>query len=1326
VGQSSQQSVTLTVNAAVPITSIKIAANFTDYTLGTITGSGCTIDATGNTVVAAGTVCTIPVTFKPAYPGLASAPPPIGRTAPLLVTDVESGKANGYSFALTGTATGSVFSFAPGYVTGLVGNTITRGCTGQLDGAGDGCPAIDAFVITSGTAIDAAGNIYIANGVGKVIHKVDPVTGIISVFAGQYFVQGESGNGGPATSATFYEPYTIALDQAGNLYLNDLTNGFGNDTGELWKINAATGVATIISTTGSFPGPFQLAQAVAGGKTIANTAVPWITGMVVDQSGNIYFTGLNYGGVYRIDAVTGVVSIVVGNGTPTYPAKGVSGPGTSALVGTTGPLAVDGSGNLYIGDTENGLVYSLNTTTGQLTVVAGTQFTSSSTAACTTQGDWGPATSAVLYSPGTLSLDAAGNLYIASGGAGNAGCQIRRVDALSGTIYSIDGDVTGYYQPVENTGGNNASLAPDQIIVDGGGNIYVSQQAAIVGVQKIVASESGINFRQQSQDVTATQLVTASNIGVETELQLSNYPFPIVAGAGSATPMPFTSPELTGSDPQDCAVGTLPAGGVCGIQVSFDPVANGSYNATETVMDNSLGEAGTSNVIDITGSAYNNQTVALAPNPVAFSPQAVGSPSSPMLVIFSSALSPSITFGTATLSGAGASSYQVTTGNNSCTANESLAGAGGLCDLYVVFTPQTSGPLPATLTANYTAGGVNYAVTAQVTGSGAAASAPAVTLTPTLAFPNTTVGATAAALSATVSNTGNAALNITGVSIAGANATDFAISTGANACATTLAAGANCSIYVTFTPASAASFNATLQVADNATGSPQSSTLTGTGTAAAAPVATLTPSLTFASTTVGNTSLASATLSNTGNAALNITGVTIGGANPSDFSQTNTCGSSLAAGSSCTISVIFTPASASSFTATLQVADNATGSPQTATLTGTGTAAPAPVASLTPASIPFGSLTAGTTSAAMSATLSNTGNATLNITGITISGASPTDFAVATGANACGSTLAAGANCSIYVTFTPASAASFSATLQVADNASGSPQASTLTGTGTAPPAPAATLAPNPVAFASETIGATSAATTVTLTNSGNATLTITGITIAGANAAEFAMTTGSNACGASLAAGATCNVYVTFTPAAGVSYSATLSVADNATGSPQTVPLSGSGINPADFAVSATPASQTVQPGGSTTYAVSVSSTGGTFSSPVGLTVSGLPTGATGSFSPTSITPGSESSASTLTVQTGTTTQQTARNSAWPLAAPVLAALGLFFIPGKRRRRWITLGMLLVGSLGTLTALSGCGGGFSFVKPSQTYTLTITGTSGNDTHSTTVQLTVQ
>jgi hypothetical protein len=358
--------------------------------------------------------------------------------------------------------------------------------------------------------------------------------------------------------------------------------------------------------------------------------------------------------------------------------------------------------------------------------------------------------------------------------------------------------------------------------------------------------------------------------------------------------------------------------------------------------------------------------------------------------------------------------------------------------------------------------------------------------------------------------------------------------------------------------------------------------------------------------------------------------------------------------------------------------------------------------------------------------LSNTGNAPMNITGISIVGADASDFNLVMGGDACGATLAAGANCYIVVTFTPGSAATFTATLQVTDNSSGSPQTSTLTGTGTAPPAPAVTLAPNPVVFASQTIGTTSAATTVTLTNSGNATLTITGITITGTNPTDFATTTGSNPCGSTLAAGASCNIYVTFTPASAASFSATLSLADNATGSPQTVALSGSGINPADFTVSATPGSQSVAPGGSTTFSVTVTSVGGTFTNPVALTVSGLPAGATGNFSPSSVTPGSEGGASTLTVQTSTTTPQTARNSAWPLAAPVLAAVGLFFVPGRRRRRWITLAMLLLASLGTLTALSGCSGGFRFIQPLQGYTLTITGTSGNDTHSTTVQLTVE
>jgi hypothetical protein len=321
------------------------------------------------------------------------------------------------------------------------------------------------------------------------------------------------------------------------------------------------------------------------------------------------------------------------------------------------------------------------------------------------------------------------------------------------------------------------------------------------------------------------------------------------------------------------------------------------------------------------------------------------------------------------------------------------------------------------------------------------------TLTSPLSFPNTPSGTTSAALAATLSNTGTTALNNIVPSITGANPSDFALSTGANACGATLAAGSSCSIYVTFTPATATSFSATLSVADSATGSPQTATLTGTGTA---PVATLSSPVAFPNTPSGTTSAAlAATLSNTGNGALNNIVPSITGANPGDFALStgaNACGATLAAGSSCSIYVTFTPASATSFSATLSVADSATGSPQTSTLTGTGTA---PAASLTP-SLAFPSTTAGTTSSALAATLSNTGNGALNNIVPSITGANPSDFAISTGANACGATLAAGSSCSIYVTFTPATATSFSATLSVADSATGSPQTATLTGTGTA------------------------------------------------------------------------------------------------------------------------------------------------------------------------------------------------------------------------------------------------------------------------------------
>jgi hypothetical protein len=185
-------------------------------------------------------------------------------------------------------------------------------------------------------------------------------------------------------------------------------------------------------------------------------------------------------------------------------------------------------------------------------------------------------------------------------------------------------------------------------------------------------------------------------------------------------------------------------------------------------------------------------------------------------------------------------------------------------------------------------------------------------------------------------------------------------------------------------------------------------------------------------------------LGNAGNGALTITSFAITGTNASDFAQTNNCGSSVAAGGNCTISVTFTPAASGSRTASLSISDNATGSPQMVALSGTGTVSTG--VSLSPTSLSFGTQPVTTTSAAQTITLNNGGSATLSISGLTITGPNAGDFAGI--ADTCGSSLAAGGKCTIGVTFTPSVAAAEAATLSITDNALGSPQTVNLTGTG--------------------------------------------------------------------------------------------------------------------------------------------------------------------------------------------------------------------------------------------------------------------------------------
>ncbi|GAA3192420.1 choice-of-anchor D domain-containing protein [Dactylosporangium siamense] len=198
---------------------------------------------------------------------------------------------------------------------------------------------------------------------------------------------------------------------------------------------------------------------------------------------------------------------------------------------------------------------------------------------------------------------------------------------------------------------------------------------------------------------------------------------------------------------------------------------------------------------------------------------------------------------------------------------------------------------------------------------------------------------------------------------------------------------------------------------------------------------------------------------------------------------------------------------------------------------------------VSPSALGFGSVATGGTSAAQAVTVTNSGTASAPVGTIAVSG----DFAQT---NTCGSSLAAGASCSVSVTFSPTAAGTRTGNLSV--TASGLTNTVPLSGTGVAP-GPVINANPTTLSFAGTVVGASAPTQTVTLTNSGTTSATVSGVTTSG----DYSQT---NTCG-SLAVGASCTVTVKFTPTTSGARTGTLTVASNANNSPATVALSGSGI---------------------------------------------------------------------------------------------------------------------------------------------------------------------
>lgn len=407
---------------------------------------------------------------------------------------------------------------------------------------------------------------------------------------------------------------------------------------------------------------------------------------------------------------------------------------------------------------------------------------------------------------------------------------------------------------------------------------------------------------------------------------------------------------------------------------------------------------------------------------------------------------------------------------------------------------------------------------------------PVATLSPTsLSFSSQVINTASTAKTVTLSNSGTGPLTISSIVPSGS----FAVVS--QTCGTTLAAAAKCTVQVNFTPTQLGTLKGALTFTHNAANSPLAVTLTGTAVLPAA----LTPtSASYGYQALGTTSAAkNFTLVNNQSSSLNSIATSISG----NFAiSATTCATSLAAKGKCTISVTFTPTTTGTKMGMLTVTHSASNSPQTVSLTGMGVL---PV-TLSPISASYGYQALGTTSAAKAFTLTNNQGSSLNSIALSISG----DFAIS--ATTCASSLAAKNKCTISVTFAPAATGAKTGTLTVTHSASNSPQNVSLMGTGVLP----ATLTPTSLSYGYQTVGTTSVAKMLTLTN--NLSVSLNSIVISPSG--DFAVS--ATTCTSSLAAKGKCTISVTFTPTATGVRTGTLMVTHSAGNSPQNVSLKGTG----------------------------------------------------------------------------------------------------------------------------------------------------------------------
>jgi sugar lactone lactonase YvrE len=829
-----------------------------------------------------------------------------------------------------------------GIITTIAGN-------GTLGFSGDGNAATSAQLHhPHGVAVDGAGNLYIADTVNYRIRKVD-ANGIITTVAGNGTHQ-YSGDNGPAISAGFGQPEGVAVDAVGNLYIADMGSGRVRkvDTSGTITTVAGNGQCTITDSYGNcFSGD--------GGQAVnAELYSPW--GITVDAAGNIFFADYGNSRIRKVDTNGIITTVagngyLDSNGSGVY--SGDGGPAISAGLPSPISVAVDAAGNLYIGDPVSERVRRVNKS-GIISSVAGTGFTDANGNG-SFNGDTGPATSAAFNGPGPLAVDGAGNIYIVDGGnqrirtvnvsqssifypiptaigsqdyadgpqavtlynTGNAG--LTGVLPTSGTNPTLSSsfafDAAGTC-PVINPSTSTATLPPGQdcnyvldfiptILDTNFGTLVLTDNSQNIAgdTQTVSLYGTGKNMLSSSTSLSVDQ----TNIHPGQAVVLT-----AVVGNSGVTPTGTVTFSALSTGFNQGPLGTVGLTSGVATLPTLVPVGTDTISAIYSGDSNYSGS--TSNTVMVINASVSGKLTLNWPY-IAFPQSTSAGAAANWPVTLQNLTGVTVATPILSYSGAGASSFSITA--NTCTTS---LPQGAVCSFNVTFSPTTSGSpsgttIAATLTAS-TSTSANYSASIAV--SGIATTSVLTFNWPFLNFtPAVPVGSVSSPWPITLTNQSSTPTTLAAPVVSFTDVSFAIVSPSDNCSGHMIAAGGSCTFSVTFSPAAAEVTQPGTNVLNGTmTASGNAGAITGTlpvsGWAAPGLVFNW-PFVTFPAQIVGTTGNNPWPVTVTNLTGQNLTSIfynmnAVQNYLGTSFTLNNTC-SSLGVGASCTFNVLPSPIS---------------------------------------------------------------------------------------------------------------------------------------------------------------------------------------------------------------------------------------------------------------------------------------------------------------------------------------------------------------------------------------------------------------------------------